>query len=355
MMNSDHSPRDSSSSSSSRSNRSQPRIPLWRGFNLTELADGKRGQRYKQFDFECMVEWGFNFARLPCSYWAWSDRDQWLTISDAALEPLDEAIEFGRRYGVHLNIVLHRIPGYCVNKGDLETFQLFNSPRASMEKALAAASYHWDYLARRYRHISNAELSFDLLNEPPFMADQSRYVEIARTLILSIRQASPDRLIFADGADIGQTPVLGLVDQGIVQSTRGYLPKMVSHYTADYVPANEFKSFSKPTWPMIDDRGSRWNREMLRQQLIVKWHPLVQRAVPIHVGEWGCLNRTPHEVCLKWMGDVLSLWKDAGWGWAMWNFRGRFGLLDSNRTDVEYEDFHGHYLDRKMLNLLMAN
>jgi aryl-phospho-beta-D-glucosidase BglC (GH1 family) len=55
------------------------------------------------------------------------------------------------------------------------------------------------------------------------------------------------------------------------------------------------------------------------------------------------------------MSDVLSLWKEVGWGWAMWNLRGRFGLLDSNRADVEYEDFHGHKLDRKMLNLLMAN
>ena len=69
------------------------------------------------------------------------------------------------------------------------------------------------------------------------MTDQSRYVEIARALIAAIREASPERLIFADGADIGQTPVMGLVDQGIVQSTRGYLPKMVSHYTATWVPS----------------------------------------------------------------------------------------------------------------------
>jgi endoglucanase len=335
--------------------RSQPRIPLWRGFNLIELFAGKRGQRYQEFDFECMAEWGFNFARLPCSYWTWSDRDDWMTIRDAALEPLDHAIELGRRYGIHVNIALHRIPGYCINDGDLEPFQLFNSTRTSMERALAAASYHWEHLARRYAHVSNADLSFDLLNEPPFMLDQSRYVEIARILIHSIRQATPDRLIFADGADIGQTPILGLVDQGIVQSTRGYLPKMVSHYTAGHVPANEFESFAKPTWPMADDRGMLWNREMLRQQLIVKWHPLVQKGVPIHVGEWGCFSKTPHHVCLSWMNDLLALWKDVGWGWSMWNLRGPFGLLDSERADVKYEKFRGHRLDRKMLNLLMAN
>jgi endoglucanase len=53
------------------------------------------------------------------------------------------------------------------------------------------------------------------------------------------------------------------------------------------------------------------------------------------------------------MGDLLSLWKEAGWGYAMWNFRGSFGILDSGREDVEYEDFRGHKLDRKMLNLML--
>jgi endoglucanase len=52
------------------------------------------------------------------------------------------------------------------------------------------------------------------------------------------------------------------------------------------------------------------------------------------------------------MQDCLENWKEAGWGWALWNFRGSFGVLDSGRADVQYEDFHGHKLDRTMLDLL---
>jgi hypothetical protein len=40
-------------------------------------------------------------------------------------------------------------------------------------------------------------------------------------------------------------------------------------------------------------------------------------------------------------GRPLSLWKEAGWGWSMWNLRGPFGVLDSGRADVAYEDFRG--------------
>jgi endoglucanase len=271
------------------------------------------------------------------------------------LRPLDRAIELGHRYGIHINLCLHRIPGYCVNGRELEPYLLFDGPRDSMERALEAAVRHWRYLAQRYKDAPSSRLSFDLFNEPPFMTDQSRYVEIARTLIAVIREASPDRLIFANGADIGQTPVMDLVDQSIVQSTRGYLPKMVSHYSATWVPANEFEALAIPTWPMTDSGGVTWDREKLRDQLITKWQSLKEFSAPIHVGEWGCYNRTPHGACLAWMNDLLTLWKEAGWGWSMWNLRGPFGVLDSGRSDVVYEKFQGHRLDRKMLELLIAN
>jgi len=334
--------------------RPQPRIPLWRGFNIQGASHGSRTLAYRESDFEWMARWGFNFARLPVSYWCWSDPKDWMTVDEEALRPLDAAMEMGRRHGTYLNLCMHRIPGYCVNGRELEPHQLFDSPPDSMGRALDAARHHWRHLALRYRDIPSSRLSFDLFNEPPFMADQSRYVEVARALIATIREVSPDRLIVADGADIGQSPVMGLADQGIVQSTRGYLPKMMSHYTATWVPPGEFESLERPTWPMVDAHGVTWDRSKLRAELITKWRPLVDLGVPVHVGEWGCFSRTPHDACLGWMADLLALWREAGWGWAMWNLRGPFGILDSDRLDVQYEDFRGHKLDRRMLELMLA-
>lgn len=334
--------------------RAQPRIPRWRGFNLTELAGGRPGQSFVESDFAWMAEWGFDFARLPMSYWTWASVKDWKTINERALAPIDQAMEWGRQYGIHLNLNFHRIPGYCVNGRDREPYQLFDSPRDSMNRALDAATHHWRFFAERYKALPSSRVSFDLFNEPPFMADQSRYVEIVRTLVGAIREVSPDRLIVADGADIGQTPVPGIADLGLVQSTRGYLPKMISHYTATWVPPNEFESLEKPVWPMVDAHGVRWDREKLRHELIAKWQPIVAQGVPVHVGEWGCFIKTPHEAVLGWMTDLLALWKEAGWGWAMWNLRGGFGIVDSGREDVAYENFRGHKLDRKMLELLLA-
>lgn len=333
----------------------QPRIPLWKGFNLQgRTTNNYKVLSYDERDFELMAGWGFNFARLPVSYWTWSSPKDWMTIDEEAFKPIDDAIEMGRRHGIYVNFCIHRIPGYCVNGREMEPYQLFDSPPDSMKRALDAAVHHWTYASQRYRDIPSSRLSFDLFNEPPFMKDQSRYVEIARTLVGAIRSVSPDRLVVVDGADIGQTPVMGIADLGVVQSTRGYQPKMISHYTATWVPPGEFESLARPTWPMVDKNGALWDRAKLREVLIAKWQPLVDRGVPVHVGEWGCFNKTPHAACLGWMADLLALWKQAGWGWSMWNLRGTFGVLDSARADVAYEDFKGHKLDRRMLELLLA-
>jgi endoglucanase len=84
---------------------------------------------------------------------------------------------------------------------------------------------------------------------------EERYVEIVKTLVAAFPEEDPNRLIIADGIDIGQLPVLGIVDLGLVQSTRGYKPKAVSHYTASRVPKGEFETMNPPTWPLKDDQG----------------------------------------------------------------------------------------------------
>ena len=328
-------------------------LPRWRGFNITEKV-GERGRPFVESDFALMAEFGFDFARIPMSYWVWSDPASWFEIDEEQLKEIDDVVEYGDKYGIHISMNFHRIPGYCVNRRELEPMDLFEGPEEEQAEALRAARHHWEVFAERYKGISSERLSFDLFNEPPWSDSEDRYVVIANALVEGIRSKDPERLIIADGLDIGQTPVYGIVDLGVGQSTRGYLPKMVSHYTATWVPEKEFESFERPTWPMVDKDGLVWNKDVLREKLIDPWQKIAEEGVGIHVGEWGCFNKTPHETALAWMTDLLSLWQEAGWGYAMWNLRGSFGILDSGREDVEYEDFRGHKLDRKMMELLLA-
>ena len=59
-----------------------------------------------------------------------------------------------------------------------------------------------------------------------------------------------------------------------------------------------------------------------------------------------------YDVFLAWFGDVMDILKGHGIGYSLWEFRGSFGVVDSGRRDIAYEDWHGHKLDRKLLDLL---
>ena len=52
------------------------------------------------------------------------------------------------------------------------------------------------------------------------------------------------------------------------------------------------------------------------------------------------------------MEELLGILREMNVGWALWNFRGSFGVLDSGRSDVDYDDWHGVPLDRQLLELL---
>jgi endoglucanase len=339
------------------------RIPRWRGFNLQGRfawpGHPYDGPAFDEFDFVTMADWGFDFARLPLSYWVWGSRDDWSVIREEPLKQIYRALELGKQHNIHININFHRIPGYCINQRELEPADLFTGTAPQRERALNAARFHWQSFAKRYKGVPNRQLSFDLINEPPKIrsyegALEERYVEIVNVLVEGIREIDPHRLIFADGMNIGQAPVVGIVPLGLVQSTRGYQPKAVSHYTATWVPKDEFETFNAPTWPLTDDRGQLWDRAYLQKVYVDLYKVITDKGVQVHVGEWGCFNKTPHAVGLAWMTDCLAVWKQAGWGNSLWNLRGSFGVMDSERADVPYEDFKGHKLDRQMLELLRS-
>lgn len=320
-------------------------LPKWRGFNLLEKFVKREGGNppFAEMDFVWMSDWGFNFARLPLSYLCWTDPSDWLKLRGPELEHLDAVVELGRKHGIHVNLNLHRAPGYCVNPPK-EPLDLWHD-----DQALDACCFHWGHLAKRFKGVPNDRLSFDLLNEPPAIAEET-YVRVVTRLTGAIRAEDPQRLIIADGLAWGTKPVSGLVGLGIAQSTRGYEPMQISHYKANWIHGSD--TWEVPTWPLGDREQIKCDRETLKQQRIHPWKQLEKSGAGVHVGEWGAFNRTPHKVVLAWMRDCLDLWREAGWGWALWNLRGPFGVVDSAREDVAYEDFSGHKLDRQMLQLL---
>ena len=327
--------------------RGSNRLPRWRGFNLQEMFTVASEGDWKDDDFRWMSDWGFDFVRLPMCYTLWIEGDDIHKIKEAGLAKVDRAVELGRKHKIHVNLNFHRGPGYSVNPERQEPFNLWKD-----RDALDAFCLHWQTFAERYKGIPSSQLSFNLINEPPAVgAEMSRedHERVVRTTTQTIRKADPDRLVIADGVGWANVPCPELVDLGIGQSCRAYTPFELTHYNASWVGGSD--TWAEPVWPDLKSWGTTWNRERLEEHYR-PWIELVKQGVGVHCGEGGAWNRTRHSVMLAWLRDVLEILRPHGIGYALWTFRGGFGVLDSDRPDVEYEEFHGHKLDRKLLSLL---
>jgi endoglucanase len=155
--------------------------------------------------------------------------------------------------------------------------------------------------------------------------------------------------VVADGNDVGSSVIPEITHLPIAQSCRGYYPHIISHYKADWVYKDTTRMPELRYPGTVDGQYLGW--EML-EEFYKPWIDLVRSGTGVHCGECGCYSETPHEIFLAWFGDVLDILGSAGIGIALWNFRGSFGILDSRRRDVEYEEWHGHRLDRKLLELI---
>jgi endoglucanase len=323
---------------------SPAKLPRWRGFNLLEMFLVDQAQPFKRDDFAWIAELGFNFVRLPLDYRCWVNPKDWTMLREDRLAWIDQAVELGRAHGIHVQINFHRAPGYTVAQPH-EAKSLWTDPEAQDVCAL-----HWGRFAERYRGAPSREVSFNLFNEPARVGPEAYKAVVAR-MTQAIHRHGRDRLIVCDGRDYGTRAPTELVGLDVATATRGYAPFHLTHYRAGWVEGSD--RWPKPDYPLREG-GSTWDKASIQKDQIAPWKALERKAVGVMVGEFGAFNQTPHGVVLPWMRDCLDAWKAAGWGWALWNFRGGFGILDSGRADVAYEDWRGHKLDRAMLEILRS-
>jgi len=383
----------SGTKSDSPKSKSPAMNPRWYGFNLLEYfstdADWMKYFPYKndgmfqEDDFRWIRDWGFNWVRLPMDYRFWTGPDLF-TIDEKRIEPIDRAIRLGEKYGIHVNVCLHRAPGLCI----LDTMnEKLTGIAVTKERTNVFSDPHtfdafvrqWTFFADRYKGISSQKLSFNLVNEPVALPSESElaemekhgpvkttdlfsaeflqrhakdYTRLAKASADAIRAHDPQRLVVTDGYPGGGSPIPDLFGTGMMQSCHTYNPIQVTHHNCEWVRGILNGSEPIPTWPLKDEKEKViYDRQTLERNCH-PWAGLSVEGVPIHFGEMGCYKHTPPDVVLAWFSDTLDVLGELNSGWALWNFRGPFGVLDTERQGTKFEDWQGHKLDRPLLTLL---
>lgn len=98
-----------------------PDVSSWRGANLLGLfnaapqkPDKRIRGKYEECYFRWLKGWGFNFARLPMDYRYFLATNDWTVLKQDGFRMVDQAVAWGRKYGVHVQLCIHRAPGYTV-------------------------------------------------------------------------------------------------------------------------------------------------------------------------------------------------------------------------------------------------
>ena len=205
------------------------------GFNfqwlLPEAGQPPREPDERALDF--LVAYGFDFVRIPTDYRVWTHDFDYLRPDEGVFTFIDRYLEACRVRGIHLSLNLHRAPGYCITRNDLERHDLWHDTEAQ-----DAFVFLWEGFARRYLGVAPDTLSFDLLNEPPAIGlrgfGREVHAALMRRTAAAIRSIAPWRPMVIDGLDGGNLAMPELADLGVTHSGRGYQPYPVSHWGAEW-------------------------------------------------------------------------------------------------------------------------
>jgi aryl-phospho-beta-D-glucosidase BglC (GH1 family) len=465
-----------------------------KGFNLLGKFDVNwSNYGYTEEEFIIIKDLGFNFVRLPLDFRTYTKSGDWDTFVESEIAKIDQVIEWGKQYDVHVNINLHRAPGYCVNESALPANQ--DLDLWANTTAQDAFVNHWAYFAERYMDESYEDVSFNLVNEPDDV-DENIYVQVMQKAIDKIHEINPNRIIFVDGLSYARELILPLKNENnIIQAIHVYDPFTLTHYKAGWVNGSD--TWPIPTWPILDisnylygpvkpeyqsslifegtfekdtevtinvqqvsiestlqvklDDTEIYNKEficgpnlgedwtvinltqwgyqnisgkdygvilpddggkitisnidgdwMTINAITIKsgdseiniipgntsWGsmqnsykitdegeiteldgtPIIAlgslketletaeaEQIPIMIGEFGVYNKTPHDVTLAYLSDVVTLFNSYQVGYTLWNLSGSFGILNSDRGDCTYTSYRGKQLDQALTDILQGN
>jgi endoglucanase len=356
----------------------------WRGFNLIDLFS--TSVRWKEFwtlndgvvperDFELIRDLGFTFVRLPVSYLFLGKSAFGRTPDEKRMYLVDRVIEFGQKHGVHVMLNMHRAPGYCVlapSEFDFAERDNLFTDEAPFEAYIA----WWRMFAERYRGVSQADLSFDLLNEP-FNLDEATFNKVFLPAIDAIHEVDPDRYIHVEGTfqahgsfdSNGSVTSVAMVPPtsaavgrpNVISSMHIYHPIPMTRYDCGFGPPTDLEP---PTWPyqakvrddapsrkLVGDEAKLWDKEALRE-LLAPYLALADAGNLVHAGEMGAWGGFSHDVYIDYCRDLVEILSEHGIGFALWSLHGPFGIFDNNFADANYESYRGLKLDRKLVDVL---
>jgi endoglucanase len=312
-----------------------------RGANLGNYLEAPRGQNwgvtYSEKDFEVMKKEGFDHARLPIRWNAWSGPAPEFKLEQAIYDKADFLVTNALKHGLNVIVNIHHFDEFT------------SKPAENTEKFYAL----WRQIAEHYAKYPDS-VAFELLNEPKDAATTAVLNPIYAEAIKQIRKTNPTRTIFVGPSrwnSIDEVPKLRLPDndQNLIVTVHCYDPFLFTHQGASWaMPDAATKGIifpGPPREPMTPAPAAtnkpsnvRWFKDYntlptaqnpsspkafkARFEKLAQWSDYYGR--PIHLGEFGAYEAADPESRARFYKSMRQTAEQHRFGWAIWDWKAGF-------------------------------
>ena len=213
----------------------------------------------------------------------------------------------------------------------------------------------WRRLAAHEANRDPNMVFFEIMNEPE-ISDDYRWAGIQQRVAAAIRDAAPHHTIIAAGAmwsDIWNLLALQpLADGNVIYNFHFYEPHEFTHQGAtwsvpywSYLHGVPYPSAESSMQDVVNEVPDAVNRYQMQKYFLDGWNAhriqvmmddaaawAREYQVPLICNEFGVIRGAPGrgpdaDSRANWLHDVRTALEADGIGWAMWDYRGGFGVV----------------------------
>jgi aryl-phospho-beta-D-glucosidase BglC (GH1 family) len=234
---------------------------------------------------------------------------------------------------------------------DIHPSDDFKQRLGTDDQAVERFTSIWRKLAAHYADRDPNKVFFEILNEPE-LHDAYRWAGIQTRVAAAIREQAPHHTIIAAGAvwsDIWDLIAMEpLADGNVIYNFHFYEPHEFTHQGATwstpwysyehgipYPPTDNSMAESLTQVPNAVDRYymekywlDGWNAHRIQMMIDNAAAWAHDNHVPLICNEFGVFRDHSDPVSrANWIHDVRTALEADGIGWAMWDYRGNFGVV----------------------------
>ncbi|MBI3420302.1 MAG: cellulase family glycosylhydrolase [Proteobacteria bacterium] len=303
---------------------------LKRGINLSRWWQADRQYVLDEDETVGLRAAGFNFIRLPLS-------PSWLEIEDA-----DEQKE--RLEALRCDLVMLLNSGLSVVL-DLHAPESFK--RQDPEELLPRLQAVWQKLQLALAGLPPQQVFLELYNEPRLTA--TTWWVLQGKLIKALRPVYPRHTFIASaGPDNGAWALSQMKpygDKNVIYDIHFYTPMFLTHHGAEWRPDYDRREkFDQIVYPASKKFATPDDSDKMQNYVAGDWNHQRLAASLKKLRAWkkrygarvACLEFGVYALYVDpqsrdhWLHDVRMILEEAGIPWALWEYRGGFGLADAD-------------------------